>query len=129
MKRARLTTSILFVLSVPALASLPSQAKTWQVSGSIVDEQGAPMPEAELARYFMYMGGRYTTGVDVLKSDAQGRFAGIIKPYKLRLVYIALNKERTVGAAGVLTEKSVNQPLKIVLKPFGKVSFRPKIES
>lgn len=106
-----------------------SQTKSWQVSGVIVDEKDAPMPNAELARYFMYMNGKYVTGVDVLKCDAEGRFAGTITPYKLPLMYIALDKDRKIGASVILTEEMVNQPLKIVLKPFGKVSFHPKIEN
>jgi thiol-disulfide isomerase/thioredoxin len=119
---------VLVLLATAALASSQGKAPSWLVSGVIVDEKGAPMPEAEIMRYFMFMNGKYVTGVEGLKADSQGRFAGKITPYKLPMTYIALNKERTLGASVVLTEESVKSPVRVVLKPFGEVNFRAKIE-
>lgn len=100
----------------------------WKISGVIVDGKGSPLPNAEMARYFLLQGGKYFP-VEGLKADGQGHFEGPIKPYKLPMTYMVLSQNRDLGTCAVFTEESVKAPLRIVLKPLAEVSFKPAFES
>lgn len=113
---------------VAGFSAAPSQQPSWAVSGTIVDESGKPLPEAELTRYFLYTHGKFFA-YEPLKTDAVGAFKGTITPYKLPMVYLAMDKERKLGARVTLTEESIRRPVRIVLKPLAEVSFKEKIEN
>ena len=119
------------LVCVPVLAAavwFPQKSvPSWEISGIVVDERGAPLAGAEFARYFLLTGGKFTA-YEGLKADAQGRFAGKITPYKLPMTYIALDKDGKLGACIVVTEQSVKSAVRVVLKPLAELSYRTEIE-
>ena len=122
--------SLLALLSILGPASCaPAEAQTpsWDVSGTVVDEAGVPLPAAEIARYFLFSNGTFTA-YEGIKADTQGKFAGKIQPYKLPMTYIALDRDRNLGACFVFTEQSVKAPVRVILKPLAEVNFQTTIE-
>lgn len=109
-------------------AAAHAQPRTWEVSGRFVDPGGQPLAGAELARYFLSTKGQLTA-FEPLRGDEAGAFAGTINPYKLPMVYLAYDKQRTLGARVTLTEESIAQPLMITLRPLAEVSYEAQIEN
>ena len=120
---------IAVVFCILVVATLTrGQTREWNVSGTFVDAAGLPLPGAELTRYFLSTHGQMSA-FEPLKADAGGHFAGKITPYKLPMVYLAMDKERNLGARVTLTEESVAKPLRVVLEPLAELSYRIQIEN
>lgn len=123
----RLSSLAGLLAAVIVCAAAHAQPRTWEVSGRFVDPAGQPLAGAELARYFLSTRGQLTA-FEPLRGDEAGAFAGTINPYKLPMVYLAYDKQRTLGARVTLREESIAQPLTITLRPLAEVRFTPQIE-
>lgn len=124
----RLSNLAALLAGMALCAAAHAQPREWQVSGRFVDPTGQPLAGAELARYFLSTKGELFAH-EPLRGDEAGAFAGTINPYKLPMVYLAYDKQRTLGARVTLTEESITQPLTITLRPLAEVTYESHIEN
>lgn len=106
--------------------AITAQQQKYTISGVIVDEQGNPLPEAEIARWWRWEG-QYTAQ-DGLKADSEGKFKGELQLYRLPALLTAFDKDRKLGATLLLTQQNLRDSLRVVLKPLGTVVYQAEFE-
>lgn len=98
-----------------------------QLSGTVADAAGKPLPEAEIARYYMLDHGKLVAQ-GMMKANAQGRFSWLVQRDQLPVTYIVMDRNHELGCCVTLSEKAMKSPVSLVLKPLAEVSFTPVVE-